>query len=64
MTALIIVMRNFVEVLEIDTWRANIYMPCPDPEMHEATACCYDCENKYVELEGIQKIVWRWLLGG
>ena len=51
MTALNIVMRNFADVLEWDTWRAYVYMPCPNPEMHAATGCCYDCENKYVEFE-------------
>ena len=57
MNALTSVMRNFVEVLEDDAWRAYIYMRCPDPEMHALTACCADCENKYIELEGIQNRV-------
>ena len=57
MDALIIVMQNYVDVLEEDIWKAYIYMRCPDPEMHALTACCYDCENKYVEMQGIQNRV-------
>ena len=54
MNALRIVMQNFAEVLEYDAWRGYIYMRCPDPEMHAMTGFCPDCENKYIELEGIQ----------
>ena len=54
MNVLRIVMQNFVDVLEDDAWRGYIYMQCPDPEMHELVGYCADCENKYIELEGIQ----------
>ena len=57
MTALPIVMLKNVEVLDDDLWRAYINMQCPDPVMHAMTACCADCENKYIELEGIQNRV-------
>ena len=52
-----IVMRKFVDVLEDDAWKVYIYMQCPDPETHEMTGCCPDCENKYIELEGIKNRV-------
>ena len=55
--ALTIVMYKFAEVLEVDVWRGYINMRCPDPEMHALTGCCPDCENKYIELEGIQNRV-------
>ena len=54
MTALTIVMQNYVDVLEDDVWKMYIHMRCPDPEVHALTGCCCDCENKYFELEGIQ----------
>ena len=57
MNALTCVMQNFVDVLEDDVWKLYIHMRCPDPEMHEMTGCCPDCDNKYIELEGLQNRV-------
>ena len=57
MNALRIVMHTYVEVLEFDAWRGYINMQCPDPEFHELAAYCPDCENKYIELEGIKNRV-------
>ena len=57
MDALTIVMQNYIDILEEDIWIAYIYMRCPDPEMHALTGSCYDCENRCIELKGVQNRV-------
>ena len=57
MNALTSVVQKFVDVLEDDVWKLYIRMKCPNPEIHEMTGCCYDCDNKHIELEGVQNRV-------
>ena len=57
MNALINVVLNFVDVLEDDVWKWYIGKKCPRPEFHDLTGCCYDCDNKHIELEGLQNRV-------
>ena len=36
--------------LENDVWMMYIGMPCPNPEVHQLTGFCPDCDNKSIEL--------------
>ena len=54
---LTILLQEYAEILEPDSWMMYIYMQCPTPEIHSLAGYCPDCENKYFELEGIQNRV-------
>jgi hypothetical protein len=52
MEALEIALENSANELEDDVWMLYVSLPCPNPEFHELTGVCHQCENKYYELKG------------
>ena len=52
MKALEIALRNSADELEDDVWMMYVSLPCPNPEFHELTGVCHQCENKNYELKG------------
>jgi len=52
MDALEIALENTKDELEDDVWMMCVSLPCPNPEFHELTGVCHQCENKYFELKG------------
>jgi hypothetical protein len=51
MNALEVALQNSKDELEDDVWVTYVSLPCPDPEFHELTGLCHQCENKYYELK-------------
>ena len=52
MNAMEVALQNTKHELEDDVWMMYVSLPCPDPEFHELTGVCHECENKYYELKG------------
>ena len=51
MNAMEVALQNTKHELEDDVWMMYVSLPCPDPEFHELTGVCHQCENKYYELK-------------